>query len=374
MRARCTKIILVGAGHAHLYSLARLDAFVQAGAEVVVVSPAPFWYSGMGPGLLSGEYGIDDASVDVRDMVEQRGGRFIEGKLASIDAHARKLKMKNGIQLDYDVLSLNIGSVVRPPFQYGDGQRVFPVKPVSCFLELRRAMLDLVQSGKFRLVIVGGGPAGCEAAANARAVCVKTCHAAAIHIITSGQRLLPEMNLSVARRMLDWCRENEVVVETGKRVMARDDSGVVCDDGTTVAADIVVAATGVHPTPLLEGSGLTINEDGAMVVGNNLQSVSHEGVFGGGDCIDFQSRPLARIGVHAVREAPILFQNILAAVTGGDQRVYVPHRNHLLILNLGDGTGLLTRGGLCLAGRLPFLIKKRLDRRFICHYQQASIN
>jgi NADH dehydrogenase FAD-containing subunit len=93
-------------------------------------------------------------------------------------------------------------------------------------------------------------------------------------------------------------------------------------------------------------------------------------VFGGGDCIALAGRRLARVGVYAVREAPVLFHNLLATLEGRPLRRFRPQRRYLLIMNLGDGTGLATWGGLWWYGRLAFWLKDRIDRAFLKEYQR----
>lgn len=90
-------------------------------------------------------------------------------------------------------------------------------------------------------------------------------------------------------------------------------------------------------------SGLPVDPGGALRVNRFLQAVGHPSIFGGGDCAAFGERPLAKIGVCAVREAPILFHNLLAFLGRNGRtslRAFKPQRSFLLILNLGDGTGL----------------------------------
>jgi NADH dehydrogenase FAD-containing subunit len=41
------RVVLLGAGHAHLYALKRAREFARRGYELVVVAPDAFWYSGL---------------------------------------------------------------------------------------------------------------------------------------------------------------------------------------------------------------------------------------------------------------------------------------------------------------------------------------
>lgn len=365
------RLLFVGAGHAHLYSLARLDRFARRGISVTVISPAAFWYSGMGPGLLSREYEPGDASVDVRAMVESRGGRFLEDRVASIHADGHYVVAAGGERVPYDALSLNVGSEVAP-LPGGEGNdRVFTVKPVSRLLELRRRILRFEPGRAVRILIAGGGLAGCEAAANARALCLRHGRTASIRLVTGGTRLLPDLPEAAGERMAGWFRRNGIAVGTGNRVSGFDGDAVLFEDGLREAADFVLLATGVHPPDLLKRSDLATDGEGALLVDDHLQAVSHPGVFGAGDCIRFGPMPLARVGVYAVRQAPVLFDNLLASLLGGPMRVFRPQKRFLLILNLGDGTGLLSRGKFVASGRMAFRIKDRLDRRFMRRFRST---
>lgn len=363
--------MFAGAGHAHLYSLARLERFARAGVSVTVISPRFFWYSGMGPGLLSGRYEAEDAGADVRAMAESGGARFIEGRVASIDADRRVVATEGGERVPYDALSLNVGSEVAMPPGGAGSDRVFPVKPVSRLLDLRRRILRCEPWRTLRILVAGGGAAGCEAAANALSLCRRRGREAAIRLVTGDARLLPGMPEGAGRRMAEWCRGNGIAVETGRRVSGIEGGHVLFEDGRREAADFLLLATGVHPPPLVKRSGMAVDEEGALRVDDRLQSVSHPGVFGAGDCIRFEPMPLQRAGVYAVRQAPILFENLLAALIGGELRAFRPQKKYLLILNLGDGTGLMTRGGFVASGRAAFLLKELLDRRFLREIRPA---
>ena len=122
---------------------------------------------------------------------------------------------------------------------------------------------------------------------------------------------------------------------------------------------------------MLRASGLPVDADGALVVNDRLQSTGCANVFGGGDCIALESRALDKVGVYAIREAPILFHNLLASLGGEKLRRFQPQERYLLILNLSDGTGLATWGGWHWHSRLAFRWKDWLDRRFLAEYRMA---
>ena len=84
-KTRKTRVVFVGAGHAHLYSIKNAGLLTRQGAEVIVVGPDQHhYYSGMGPGMLSGIYKPDDVRVDVQRLAFLSGVQFIKGHVTGI--------------------------------------------------------------------------------------------------------------------------------------------------------------------------------------------------------------------------------------------------------------------------------------------------
>jgi NADH dehydrogenase FAD-containing subunit len=152
-------------------------------------------------------------------------------------------------------------------------------------------------------------------------------------------------------------------------VVRVESQAVTTADGKQVPYDFLVHAMGLTPPAILRATGLPTSTDGALLVDPFLRSVADLRVFGGGDCIALQERELAKVGVYAVREAPILYHNLLASLQGRRLRRFRPQRRFLLILNLGDGTGLLTWGPFSWHSRLAFWLKDRIDRAFLRAYR-----
>jgi len=160
-------LVFVGGGHAHLTALLRLRDYVRAGHRVTLIGPSPFhYYSGMGPGLLSGIYRPAEVRFHVRKMAEDRGGAFLEDRVVTVDPVRRSLLLGSGREVRYDAVSFNTGSEVPADLFGPPAYDVFPVKPIENLLAARRRV-ETTPAGKgLRAVVVGGGAAGVEIAAN----------------------------------------------------------------------------------------------------------------------------------------------------------------------------------------------------------------
>ena len=136
--------------------------------------------------------------------------------------------------------------------------------------------------------------------------------------------------------------------------------------------DFALLATGARPSRLFAHSGIPTGEDGGMLVNQHLQSVRYPNLFGGGDCISLEGRKLARVGVYAVRQNPVLYDNLRAALEGGELRPFETGGDYLLILNMGDGTGVFRKKAWVWAGRLAFVLKNYIDHRFMKRFQVSG--
>ena len=364
------RIVFVGGGHAHLYSLKYADRFVREGAEVLVIGPARFhYYSGMGPGMLSRIYEPDQLQFDIPRMVQSRQGTFIQGKVASVQADNRTLVLEGGEEISYDLVSFNVGSYVPMHLIPGAEEEAFPVKPIENLESVRETILDKIKGGTPRILVVGGGPAGVELSGNIWRLVHDHHGRAEIILANSTDRLLPNAPEKATRLAEQSLSERGIQIRS--HFLAESMRGGVArsNTGQQIRYDVAVLTIGIVPPRIFADSGLEAATDGALLVNDYLQSVRHPEIFGGGDCIAIEGRPLSRVGVYAVREAPILFHNLLASLRGEPLKVFTPQERFLLIFNLGDGSGLLVRGSFVWKGRLAFTWKSYIDTKFVSKFQ-----
>ena len=160
-------LVIVGAGHAHLTVLKNLKIFKDSGHRVTVVSSNPMhYYSGMGPGMLSGIYRPEEIRFNVKKMSEDRGTAFIEDDVVKIRPQEKKIDLHSGNEISYDVLSLNTGSYVPAMEPLLAGKSIYTVKPIENLLVARGRIVEDLKNKDLRITVVGGGPTGVEVAGN----------------------------------------------------------------------------------------------------------------------------------------------------------------------------------------------------------------
>ncbi len=366
------QLVIVGAGHAHLTILKNLQEFKKAGHDVTVVSSSSLhYYSGMGPGMLSGIYRPEEIRFNVKKMSEDRGAVFIEDKVIKIHPPKKEIDLQSGATLPYDVMSVNTGSFVPVEASGSADDLIVTVKPIENMLNARRKIIDRLRNKELNITVVGGGPTGVEVAGNLHRLVSNESGKSRITLI-AGTRLLRQFKAGVRNRVLNSLVRRKVHVIENTRVSAIKGKSVALSDGSDFESDIVFMAVGVKPSPLFKDSGLTIGQDGGMLVNQYLQSVSYPEIFGGGDCISFEPQPLAKVGVYAVRQNPILLNNLLCFLKGAALKQFLPQKAVLLAFNMGDGTAVVQWHSLVWGGRLGFALKNYIDKSFMKNFQVSG--
>lgn len=363
-------LVLIGAGHAHLTCLKGLRDFTARGHRVTVIGPdTHHYYSGMGPGMLGQTYLPREIRFNSQRLAETGGARFVQGKVSQVLPGERTLVLASGEQIPYEVVSFNIGSgIPKGKVTIQDEAHVFTVKPIEQLLRAQQAILQQLGTKTLELLVVGGGPAGLEITGNLWRL-VSRHNGRANLTLVAGQRLLADFPDKVRRLGLNSLHKRQIRVMEGLHLAEIQAGRAKLTDGQELPFDFLFLALGVRPPSLFQDSGLPTGPEGGLAVNEFLQSVAHPEIFGGGDCIYFQPRPLDKVGVYAVRQNPVLRDNLLAALENRSLRPFKPQEAYMLIFNLGDGRGIFWRKNFIFDGRLAFLLKDYIDRRFMRQFQ-----
>ncbi len=369
-------LIVVGGGHAHVHVLKSLAMRPEPGLRVTLVSPHSYaTYSGMVPGVLAGQYRLDEAQMDVRALAARAGAAFIPDRVVRIDPRGRRLELAARPPLSYDLLSLDIGSQPAGAERIAAGAAAVIVKPIEVAASgIQGALAAPSPPAGKQIVIVGAGAGGVEIAFAAAVHmhregkgCVTLCDAEALPLLARGQRTARVVARALAEHGIQFIGHVEATaVHAG---------GVMLSDGRELVADLVVWATGAAGPALLADSNLPVDARGFLRVGNDLRCAEYPDIFAAGDCAALASYPeLAKAGVHAVRQGPVLAHNLRAAARGGRLQVYTPQRRFLSLLNTGDGRAIFSYPGLAWRGRLAWRLKDRIDRAFVAKYVRPPLH
>ncbi len=356
-----------------MVTLEHIDDFVGRGHRVTVIGPSPYhYYSGMGPGMLGGFYSPDDIRFATRLVTEKKGGTFVHDRVERIDPAEKRVHLASGDTIDYDVLSCNLGSQVPGDLITNDYGDIYAVKPIEKLLEARQRAIEIMSDNQASIAVAGGGPAASEIAGNIYHLAKTTGKAMPTIYMCAGKGFMGRFPESVRSRVYHSLTERGIIVDESGYVKSIETGAVTLESAKIIAADLIFVALGVKPSPVFAASGLPLGPDGGLLVNQFLQSPKYPEIFGGGDCIYFEPRPLDKVGVFAVRQNPVLCHNLMATLEDQSLKPFDPGGDYLLIFNLGDRRGVLKKKWLTFSGRSAFMLKDYIDRRFMKKFQRME--
>ena len=363
-------LVLVGGGHAHMVTLAKLHRFIEKGHHITVIGPSPYhYYSGMGPGMLGRIYTPEDIRFATKHVVERQGGIFVSGKAVRVDPEEKTLFLESGKRFPYDILSFNVGSYVPATLIKDDGKDIYSVKPIENLIHARARILELASQKKIAISIIGGGPSAAEIAGNIWGLTRDIGERMPEIRILAGENFMSRFPDNVRRAVAESLTKRHIEILESGYVKEIKTGHITLKSGKTYQTDVIFLAIGVKPPPIFKESGLPTGPEGGLLVNKYLQSTEYPEIFGGGDCIYFKDQPLDKVGVYAVRENPVLYHNLMASLEETDLIPFHPGGDYLLIFNMGDGTGVLRKKWLLFGGRRAFKIKDYIDRKFMKKFQ-----
>jgi pyridine nucleotide-disulfide oxidoreductase family protein len=359
------RLVLFGAGHAHVHVLEALAREPLPAAEVTLVSSFPAsTYSGMVPGWVAGHYEARDCTIPLALLAGRARVERIEATGVALDAATRTLTLADGRVLGYDVLSIDTGATVDRDLIPGAREHAMFVRPIEQFLRLCEPLVALAAERSLCVAVIGGGAGGFELAC---ALQHRLGDRARVSLVTGGDAPLASYPDGVRRRGLQALKRWRITVLEDRCVQILPGQ-VVLGRGTRLACDAPVVALGATPPAWVQGSGLALDEAGFVATGPTLQSRSHPEVFAAGDVASRTDAPHPRSGVYAVRAGPPLALNLRRFVAGGALQPYAPQRRSLNLLSCGDRVAIASWGSWAAEGRWCWWWKDRIDRAFIARF------
>lgn len=360
-------LLLLGGGHAHL---AVLHALLQRRVDnwqVSLISPSRYQiYSGMLPGWLAGHYDLAQCRIDLQTLASAAGVEFLLDKAIQLDAGQQIVRLASGQQLNYQLLSLDIGSESPVAELLPLAARLLPIRPIETFVHawpLYQQQQNLSPQAQ-RLAVVGGGAAGVELAFALQYALHQINPVSNVTLFASESGLLPGHNPQVRAAVTRTLQQRGINLLL-QRVKGHAD-GLLPDDGRVMPFDLVLAAPGAQAATWLSNCGLDLDPTGFIVVNDCHQSTSHPNVFAAGDVCARSCAGFSRSGVHAVKAGPVLAANLLNMMAGSSKLSrYTPRTTSLYLLATGPKQAIASWGSWCAQGAWVWRWKDWIDRGFI---------
>ncbi len=372
-----TRILVVGGGYVGMYAALRLGRRLRDGeATVTVVDPRSYMtYQPFLPEAGAGSIQPRHTVVPLRQTL--RRTEVVTAWVERID-HENKVACVRPIEgeeyeIPYDVLLMAVGSVPRTLPIPGLADWATGFKNVEEAIALRNKALESldiaegatdaeIRERALTFVFVGGGFAGVEAMAELEDLlryATRYLHRVRPEdlrfvLVEASDRILPEVGEEMGRWTVEELRARGIDVRLATRLESTVDGHVVLSDGTTMLSDTVVWTAGVRAHPMLASTDLPLDERGRLRCGADLAVEGVPDAWGAGDCaaIPDLTRPgefCQPSAQHAVRQAKVLADNVVASLRGEPTRDY-RHANNGSVASLGLYKGVAQVKGVRLKG------------------------
>ena len=369
-------IVLLGVGHTNAHVLRMWKMQPLADSQLICVSNFPVaTYSGMLPGVLAGQYPVSAMEIDLVRLCQSAGARLIVGEVAGLDLERGRIEFRDRPALAFELLSIGVGS--RPTFdgvELVSDNALVAVKPMQTFLpRLQQRIASLQNSNEnqpVKITIVGGGIGSVEIAfclhrrfKDLGQTNVK------LSLVTGGDRVGSGLSDSARSIIEEQFSQRDIVLHTGQRVKKLHAEAIELTNGDQVDADVIIWATSAAAPALLDKFNLPKDDRGFLSTRKTLQVVDHDRIFAVGDTGTIQEEPTLKAGVFAVRQGPVLWDNLRRAIWKRPLVNYVPQKRFLKLVNTADGKSIAEYGSITRYTRWAWRIKDRIDSRFMVKYQ-----
>ena len=371
-------VVLVGAGHAHVTVLRKFAMAPLPGVRLTLISREVHTpYSGMLPGLIAGHYDFDAVHIDTGPLARMAGARLYRDEATSLDLANRRVICANRPPVNFDLLSINIGSTPNTSSVPGAAEHTIPVKPIDGFLIRFEALLQrmIERRAHMKVALVGAGAGGVELLLSVeRRLRMEAARKGldssglSFVLITETADILSTFPRAVRKRFHQTFTRRGIEVICGVPVTGVEHGRLNLQGRPPVEADEILWTTQARPARWLKSTGLPLDDNGFLKVGDDLRVIGEPDIFAAGDTISFSSRDLPKSGVYAVRAGPVLATNIRNTLTGQSLKPFRPQRQALYLLTNGEKYATGTRNGLTFSGAWVWRWKDWIDRRFMAKF------
>lgn len=267
-------------------------------------------------------YYIGDIIKNEEDLLVQTPEKFkerfnidvrISQEVIKIDKENKKVEVKKNDTGEtyfetYDKLVLSPGAEPINPFKEVKSDRIFTIRNVN---DAEKVKAFIKSNNPKSAVIVGGGYIGVEMAENLSEYNME------VSIVEKAPHLISIIDNDIAHFVHKEVKKHGVklYLNQGVNKIEEQEKLVLTLDNEKIETDLVILCIGVRPeSNLAKEAGLSLNEKGAIIVNNKMQT-SDENIYVLGDAVEVQNIITgARSGIAlagpANRQARIVANNI----------------------------------------------------------------
>lgn len=321
------RVVVVGASLAGLRAAETLRQHDDVGSVVVVGAEPhrPYDRPPLSKKLLSGEWEPDRVQLRQPDTFDDLDVEWHLGAAATgLDLTARSVRLDDDTEVGFEALVIATGAAPRRLLDQDRFDHVHELRSLDDALRLRA---EIAPGGR-RVVVVGAGFIGLEAAA--------TAHALGNDVVVlegAPAPLIRGLGREMGEAIAGLHRAQGIDVRCDVRIDALVPEGVRLADGSVVDADVVLVGVGVSPaTDWLDGSGIQVRDGVVCDETLNVLDTSGApiaGVYAAGDVVRwpnalFDEEMRVEHWTNAAEQGAQAANNLARAARGEATEPYAP--------------------------------------------------
>jgi NADH:ubiquinone reductase (H+-translocating) len=388
-------VLIVGGGYVGMYTALRLrrkmHRQLKSGElEITIVDPQSYMtYQPFLPEAAAGNLEPRHVVVSLRRVLP--GVKILNGRVTRIDHAARQATVQVVESADAEPMETRTVSYDHLVFCPGSISRTLPIpglaengigfKTVAEAIFLRNHVLrqlDIaasttrpeVRRQALTFVFVGGGYAGVEALAELEDMARDACAYYPVLdgtdmrwvLVEASDRILPEVGEDMGGWTVDALRGRGIEVRLKTLLKSAEKRRIVLSDGEEFDAGTLVWTAGVKPNPLVKKTDLPLDDKDRVKATAELTVDGVDNAFAAGDiaAVPDLTKPgefCAPNAQHAVRQAKVLGDNVVAVLRGRQLKAY-KHAYAGSVASLGLHKGVAQIYGIKLRGLIAWFMHR----------------
>jgi NADH dehydrogenase len=380
-------VLIVGGGYVGMYTALQLRRKMRrrlrdGQLKITLVDPQSYMtYQPFLPEAAAGNLEPRHVVVSLRRVLP--GVTILNGRVTGIDHALREATVRVVERGDDEPEEIRTISYDRLVFCPGSISRTLPIpglaehgigfKTVAEAIFLRNHVLrqlDIAASTTdaetrrraLTFVFVGGGYAGVEALAELEDMARDACEyypdldAKEMRwvLIEASDRILPEVGVDMGKWTVEALRRRGIDIRLQTLLKSAENLDLVLSDGEEFGAGTLVWTAGVRPNPLVKETDLPLDDKDRVKATAELTVEGVDNAFTAGDiaAVPDLTKPgefCAPNAQHAVRQAKVLGDNVVAALQGRELKAY-KHAYAGSVASLGLHKGVAQVYGIKLRG------------------------
>lgn len=292
------QVVVLGAGYAGLLATVRLAGKMRKqDVAIALVNGSDLFVER----LRLHQYAANQpvAARPISDVLNGTGVAFVRGIATHIDAARHEVIVERGAErqrLTYDKMIYALGSTIERDSVPGVREYAYTLTPsgIRSAVDLRQVLPSVNAQGG-RLLVIGGGATGIEAAAEFAASYPNL----NVQLITRGAFGL-FLNKPIATYMRQSLNCLGVTIRDHTTVTQIEPTRAVTAAGATITYDLCLWTGGFTVPTLAREAGLAVNERGQVLIDPFMRSISHPDIFAVGDAAYPVEDPGVRVRMAAL--------------------------------------------------------------------------